>query len=135
MRFVFLGSGSLTTFVTTIVLIDGGVLLAGAVTVLMLSEVWIRVKISVTEVADVVASEPPSTATTEYATRLRTGGCFGCVWGLRGKAWEKSFKEQSANMNKRDLRHMTKANAMRICRNWLKERERGSTRDSRYFRE
>ena len=113
MKFVF--SGSLTTFVTTIVLIDGGVLLAGAVTVLMLSEVWVIVKISVTKVADVVASEPPSTATTEYATRLRTGGCIGCACGLRGKAWETSFKEQSANMNKGDLRHMTKANAMRIC--------------------
>lgn len=39
MEFVFSGSGWLTTFVTTMVLIDGGVLFAGAVTVLMLSEV------------------------------------------------------------------------------------------------
>ena len=111
---MFSGSGWLTTFVTTIVLIDGGVLLAGAVTVLVLSEVWIRVKISVTEAADIVASEPPSTATTEYATRLRTGGCLGYAWGFIGKAWQTSFKEQSANTNRRDLRHMTEANAMRV---------------------
>ena len=93
-----------------------------------------RVKISVTEPADVVASAPPSTATTEYATRLRTGSCLECGWGFSGKAWETSFREQSANMNRRDLRHMIEANAMRVYWKSLKERERGSTRESRYFR-
>ena len=113
MKTVFSGSGSLTTFVTTTVLISGGVLLARAVTVLMLSEVWMRVKISETEAADVVASEPPSTATTEYVTRLRTAGCLEYASGFSGRAWETGFKEQSANMNRRDLRHMIEANAMR----------------------
>ena len=131
MKFVFSGSGSLTTLVTTIVLIDGGVLLAGAVTVLMLSEVWMRVKISVTEAADVVASEPPSTATTEYATRLRTGGCLGYAWGFSGKAWETSFKEQSANTNRRDLRHMIEGNAMRGYWKSLKGTERGEALENR----
>ena len=93
-----------------------------------------RVKISVTEAADAVTSEPPSTATTEYATRLRTGGCLGYAWGLSGKAWEISFKEQSANTNRRDLRDMTKANATGVFWQSLKGRERGSTRESRYFR-
>ena len=94
-----------------------------------------RVTISVTEAADVVASEPPSTATTEYATRLRTGGCLGYAWGFSGKAWEKSFKEQSANMSRKDLRYMTEANALGVCWKSLKGRERGSTRESRYFRD
>lgn len=113
METVFSGFSSLTTLVTTTVLIDAGMLLASAVTVLMLSEVWTRLKISVTEAADIVASEPPSTATTEYATRLRTRGCLEYVWGFSGKAWEARFKEQSTNTRRRDLGHMIKTDGMR----------------------
>lgn len=74
---VFPGSNSLTTFVATTVSIDGSKLLVGAVTVTMLSDVWIRVRVSGTGVAGGVAAEPPSTATTEYATRLWATGCLG----------------------------------------------------------
>ena len=38
-------------------------------------------------------------------------------------------------MNRRDLRHMIEANAMRNYWKSLKGRERGSTRESRYFRD
>lgn len=85
---VFAGLNSLTIFVAVIVSIGGGVLLAGAVTVSMLSDVWRRVMVSGTRAAEGVAAEPPpSTATTEYATRLRTAGCLGGAWGFSGKAW------------------------------------------------
>lgn len=70
------GSNSLTTFIATIISIDGGMVLAGAVTVTVLSDVWVRVRarVSRTGTAGGVAAEPPSTATTEYATPLRTAG-------------------------------------------------------------
>ena len=72
-----MGSNSLTTFVATIISIDGDMVLAGAVTVTVLSDVSMRVRVSGTGTAGGVAAEPPSTATTEYATRLRTAGCLG----------------------------------------------------------
>lgn len=74
---VFAGSNSLTVSVATIVSINSGMLLGGAVTVTMLSDVWMRVIVSGTGAAGGVAAEPPSTATTEYATRLRTAGRLG----------------------------------------------------------
>lgn len=99
---VFAGSISLTTFVTTIFSIDHGVLLARVVTVSILSEVRMRVRISGTTAAtaaEVVAAEPPSTATTEYATRLRTAGCLG-DWGFIGKAYE---RKDSSDMIRKDV--------------------------------
>ena len=74
---VFAGSNSLTVSVATIVSINGGILLVGAVTVTMLSDVWMRVIVSGAGVAGGVTAEPPSTATTEYATRLRSAGRLG----------------------------------------------------------
>lgn len=83
---VFAGSISVTIFVAILVSIDGGVLLAGIVTVSILSEVWMMVTVSDTGAAGDVTAESPSTATTEYATRLRTAGCFGGARGFSGKA-------------------------------------------------
>lgn len=80
---VFAGSNSLTTFVATIVSTEGGALLAGTLMVSMLSDVWRRVR-----AARGVAAEAPSTATTEYATRLLTAGWLGAAWGFSGKAWD-----------------------------------------------
>lgn len=73
---VLSGFASLTTFVATIVSIEGGELLAELVTV----------KVSGVGRADGVAAEPPSTATTEYATRRRTWDCLVGSWGLTGRA-------------------------------------------------
>ena len=56
-----------------------------------------------------VGDEPPSTATIEYVTRLRTAGCLGNTWGFIGKAWDIRFKEQSADMNRRDAKYMSVA--------------------------
>lgn len=134
MSMVFLGSNSLTISVTTTVSVDGGVLLAGTVTVLILSDVRVRVRISVAGAAEVVAAEPPSMATTEYATRLRTAGCLGDARGLNGKAWDKRLKEQSANMKRIDVRHIIKSIAKREYWKLLMGAESGSTRESRYFR-
>lgn len=113
MNLVFSGSISLTTSVTTTVSIDGGVLLAGAVTVTMLSDVQVRVRISVAGAAEVVAAEPPSMATTEYATCLRTAGCSGDARGLNGKAWDRRL-EQRANMKRIDVRHIIKSITKRV---------------------
>ena len=77
MSTVFAGSNSLNVFIATVVSIEGGVLLAAAVTVSILSDVRMRVRTSGTGAIGGVAAEPPSTATTEYATRLRTVGCLG----------------------------------------------------------
>lgn len=85
---VFAGSNSLTTFVTTIVSTEGGALLAGTLMVSMLSDVWMRVRVAGTGAARGVAAEAPSTATTEYATRLLTAGWLGAAWGFSGKAWD-----------------------------------------------
>ena len=74
---VFAGTNSLTILVAVIVSIDSGVLLVGAATVTMLSDVWMRVRVSGCWGAGTVAAEPPSPATPEYATRLRTTGCLG----------------------------------------------------------
>lgn len=86
---VFAGFNSLIICVAIIVSIDSDVLLAGAATVLMLSDVWMRVRVSTTGEAGGAPAEPPSTATTEYATRLRTTACLGGVWGFSGRAWDK----------------------------------------------
>ena len=88
MNKVFAGSNSLTTFVNTSDSIDRGVLLAEAVTVWTISAVRVRVRTSGTGAAEGVAAEPPSTATTEYGTRLRTAGCLGDAWGFSGRAWD-----------------------------------------------
>ena len=103
---VFAGSSSLTILVATMLSIACSVLLAGTVTVSMLSDVWIRVMTSGTGAAGGVAAEPPSTATTEYATRLRTARCLGAAWGFSGKAWVMGFKEKSVNMTRREVRSM-----------------------------
>ena len=87
MSTVFAGSSSLTVFIATIVSMDRGVLLAGAVTVSMLSDVWMRVRTSGTGTAAGVTAEPPSTATTEYARRFCTAGCLRSAGGFSGKAW------------------------------------------------
>ena len=113
MNMVFAGSNSLTTSVATIVSIDAGVLLARTVTVLVPSDVRVKVRISVTGAAGAVAVVPPSMATTEYATRLRTAGCLGDARGFNGKAWDIIFKEESADMTKIYVRHITKTTAKR----------------------
>ena len=128
---VFAGSNSLTNFVATIVSIACGVLLAMAVTVSMLSDVWIRVMISGTGAAGGVAVEPPSTATTEYATRLRTAGCLGGAWGFSGTAWVIGFKEKSADTTRRDMRSMFEAITIREFWEMSKRAQNGSTRNSR----
>ena len=122
MNTVFSGSIPLTNSVTIIVSIDGGVLLAGAVTVVMLFDVWIRVRVSVTGAADVVISEPPSTSTTEYATRLWTVCRVGDAWGFSGKAKDIKFKEQSAHMNRRDVRHITETRERESVGNHTEQR-------------
>ena len=120
MNTVFAGSGPLTTFVTETVSIDRGVLLAGAVTVSMLCEVWVGVSTPGTGALEGVEAEPPSTATTEYATRLRTAGCLGNAWGFIGRAWDIRFKEESADKNRRDVRYITAAIATRESRKMFK---------------
>ena len=106
---VFGGPDSLTMFVATIVSIDGGVLLAGVVTVSILFEVCIRVIVANTGTAGDVGVEPPSTATTEYGTRLPTAGCLGGAWGFSGKAWEGRFEKESADITIKDVRRMVYA--------------------------
>lgn len=130
---VFAGSNSLTILVDTILSIACGVLLAGTVTVSILSDVWIRVMTSGTGAAGGVAAEPPSTATTEYATRLRTARCLGGAWGFSGKAWVMGFKEKSADMTSREVRSMIEAIAMTEFWEMAKGARNGSTRKSRYL--
>ena len=65
MNTVCAGSISLIIFVVTLALVNGGVLLAGAVTVSIMSDVWMRVRVTGPTAAGVVEAEPPSTATTE----------------------------------------------------------------------
>ena len=131
---VFAGAEPLTTSVTTTVSIGGGVLLEEAVTVSVLSDVRMKVKELCTAI-EVVAAEPPSTATTEYATRLWTAGCFGGDRNFRGKAWDKRFKEQSADVTRKHVRRMIEAMTMRAYWNLSKEAESKSTLESRYFRD
>ena len=109
MNKVFAGCNSLTTLVITIDSIDGGVLLAEAVTVWMLSAVRVRVRASGTGAAEDVAAEPPSTATTEYGTLLRAAGCLGDAWGFSGRAWDIRSTKQSTDMNRRNVRRMIDA--------------------------
>lgn len=103
---VFAGSNSLTIFVATILSTACGVLLAGTVTVSMLSDVWMRVMVSGAGVGGGVAAEPPSTATTEYATRRRIAGCLGGACSFSGKAWVIGSKEKNADTTRREVRSM-----------------------------
>ena len=129
---VFAGSNSLTTMVATMLSIACGVLLAGTVTVSMLSDVCIRVMTSGTGAAGGVAAEPPSTATTEYATRLRTARCLGGAWGFSGKAWTMGVKEKSVNMTRREVRSMIEEITTTEFWEMRKGARNGSTRKSRY---
>lgn len=132
MSIVSAGSNSLTILVATMLSIACGVLLAGTVTVSMLSDVCNRVMTSGPGAAGGVATEPPSTATTEYSTRLRTARCLGGAWDFSGKAWVMGFKEKSANMTRREVRSMIEAITTAEFWEMTEGARSGNTRKSRY---